>query len=73
MHRYKHRLGRKHALLVASGTSALSVAMMAADVGPGDEVLVPGYMWVVRHASYAPHARSPSLLAADTSRNAVVH
>lgn len=47
--RYKHKLGRKHALLVASGTTALTTAMMAADVGPGDEVLVPGYSWVVRH------------------------
>ena len=43
---YRKRLGRKHAVLVNSGTGALSTAMMSADVGPGDEVLVPGYMWV---------------------------
>jgi 8-amino-3,8-dideoxy-alpha-D-manno-octulosonate transaminase len=43
---FRQRLGRKHAVLVNSGTGALSTAMMAADVGPGDEVLVPGYMWV---------------------------
>ena len=38
--------GRKHALGVASGTLALSVALSALGVGPGQEVLVPGYMWV---------------------------
>ncbi|MBC7811585.1 MAG: aminotransferase class I/II-fold pyridoxal phosphate-dependent enzyme, partial [Burkholderiales bacterium] len=43
---FRQRLGRKNAVLVNSGTGALSTAMMAADVGPGDEVLVPGYMWV---------------------------
>src|SRR5260370_28349288 len=43
---YKKRLGRKFAVLVNSGTAALSVAIAAADVGPGDEVLLPGYFWV---------------------------
>lgn len=43
---YRQRLGRKNAVLVNSGTGALSVAMAAADVGPGDEVLMPGYLWV---------------------------
>jgi 8-amino-3,8-dideoxy-alpha-D-manno-octulosonate transaminase len=43
---FRRRLGRKYAVLVNSGTGALSTAMMAADVGPGDEILVPGYMWV---------------------------
>lgn len=37
---------RKHALGVASGTLALSVALSALGAGPGQEVLVPGYMWV---------------------------
>ncbi len=43
---YRNRLGRKNAVLVNSGTGALAVAMAAADVGPGDEVLMPGYLWV---------------------------
>jgi len=38
---FQARLGRKHAVLVNSGTGALNVAMAAADVGPGDEVLLP--------------------------------
>lgn len=40
------RLGRKFALAVNSGTAALSIAMSAAGIGPGDEVLLPGYLWV---------------------------
>lgn len=43
---FRKRLGRKNAVLVNSGTGALATAMLAADVGPGDEVLIPGYMWV---------------------------
>ncbi|MFG1300829.1 DegT/DnrJ/EryC1/StrS family aminotransferase [Xanthobacter sp. V3C-3] len=38
--------GHKHALGVSSGTAALSIAMSALEIGPGDEVLVPGYLWV---------------------------
>lgn len=36
-------MGSKHALAVNSGTSALIAAMVAAGVGPGDEVILPGY------------------------------
>jgi dTDP-4-amino-4,6-dideoxygalactose transaminase len=37
------KTGSKYALAVNSGTSALVAAMVAADVGPGDEVIVPAY------------------------------
>jgi 8-amino-3,8-dideoxy-alpha-D-manno-octulosonate transaminase len=40
------RLSREHALMVNSGSAALTIAFAAADIGPGDEVIVPGYMWV---------------------------
>jgi perosamine synthetase len=39
-------VGAKYALLSHSGTSALVMALSAAGVGPGDEVIVPAYTFV---------------------------
>ncbi|UWZ85826.1 DegT/DnrJ/EryC1/StrS family aminotransferase [Occallatibacter riparius] len=39
-------LGIDHCLAVNSGTGALHLALSALGVGPGQEVIVPAYMWV---------------------------
>jgi dTDP-4-amino-4,6-dideoxygalactose transaminase len=38
--------GAKHAIAVSSGTAALHLAMLALDIGPEDEVLVPSLSFV---------------------------
>ena len=39
-------LGVRHAIAVNSGTSALHLATLAANIGPGDEVLVPSHTFI---------------------------
>ncbi len=62
---YCQRLGRKHALAVNSGTSALSLAMAALGIGPGDEVLLPGYLWVSCIAAVVRAGAIPRLVDVD--------
>jgi perosamine synthetase len=38
-----HAVGTAHAAVVSSGTAALHLALLALEIGPGDEVIVPAY------------------------------
>jgi len=62
---YCERLGRNYAVAVNSGTAALSIALSAINVGPGDEVLVPGYMWVSCISSIVRTGAIPKLVDID--------
>ena len=44
-------VGTPHALAVSSGTAALHLACLAAGLGPGDEVIVPGFTFVASAAA----------------------
>ena len=57
--------GHKHALGVSSGTAALSIAMSALEVGPGDEVLIPGYLWVSCVSAVVRAGAIPKLVDID--------
>ncbi len=59
------RLGLGHAAAVSSGTAALHLALLALDVGPGDEVLLPSLVCSAPlHAILAAGA-SPRLVDCD--------
>jgi 8-amino-3,8-dideoxy-alpha-D-manno-octulosonate transaminase len=59
--------GHKHALGVNSGSAALHIALCAFGVGPGDEVLVPGYMWVACISAIVRTGAIPRLVDIDNS------
>ncbi|HOK55905.1 MAG TPA: DegT/DnrJ/EryC1/StrS family aminotransferase [bacterium] len=40
---FAEKFGSKYALAVNSGTSALIASLIACGIGPGDEVIIPGY------------------------------
>ncbi|HOY76191.1 MAG TPA: aminotransferase class I/II-fold pyridoxal phosphate-dependent enzyme [Hyphomonadaceae bacterium] len=44
--RFGAMIGSSQVLAVTSGTAALTTALAAAGIGPGDEVLVPAYTWM---------------------------
>jgi len=58
-------LGVKHAVAVSSGTAALQVALAAMGVGPGQEVIIPAYMWVSVAAAVVNQGAVPVLADID--------
>jgi dTDP-4-amino-4,6-dideoxygalactose transaminase len=54
-------LGVPYTVAVSSGTGALHVALSALGVGPGQEVIVPAYMWVSVIAAVVNHGAIPVL------------
>lgn len=51
--------GAAHAVAVNSGTDALLVMLVAAGVGPGDEVIVPAYTFIATASSVACVGATP--------------
>ena len=60
-------IGTEHCLCVSHGTAALQVAIAAMGVGPGDEVLVPGYFWVSTVSAVIRSGAIPRLVDVDDS------
>ncbi|MEM1120309.1 MAG: DegT/DnrJ/EryC1/StrS family aminotransferase [Bacteroidota bacterium] len=58
-------LGVKHAIGCANGTDALQVAMMALDLKPGDEVIVPAFTYVATAEVIALLRLKPIMIDVD--------
>lgn len=62
-------IGAKYCLGVSSGTTALQVCLSAMGVGPGDEVILPGYFWVATVGAVIRSGAIPILADVDDSFN----
>jgi 8-amino-3,8-dideoxy-alpha-D-manno-octulosonate transaminase len=59
----------KYALAVTSGTAALTAALAAFGVGPGDEVILPAWSWYSCFNSIVMHGALPVFAESDESFN----
>lgn len=66
-------LGVEHVIGVANGTDALTIALRAAGVGPGDEVVVPSFTFYASAEAIPPTGATPVFCDVDPdSRNVTV-
>jgi len=62
---FSKHLGIRHTRAVSSSSGALMTALSALAVGPGQEVIVPAYMWVSVLAAVVNHGAIPVLADID--------
>ncbi|NWG13252.1 MAG: DegT/DnrJ/EryC1/StrS family aminotransferase [Acidobacteria bacterium] len=62
---FREFVGARHAIAVASGTGALHTALSALGVGPGQEIIIPAYLWVSVIAAVVNHGAIPVLADID--------
>jgi len=62
---FASQLGLPYAVAVSSGTGALHTALSALGVGPGQEIIVPAYMWVAVASAVVNLGAIPILVDID--------
>jgi len=62
-------IGTKYSLAVTSGTAALLTALSGLGIGPGDEVIVPGYTFIASISAVIYARAIPVLTEIDESLN----
>lgn len=63
------RMESKYALAVTSGTAALTTALAALGVGPGDEVILPAWSWYACFNAIVMNGALPVFAESNTSFN----
>jgi UDP-2-acetamido-2-deoxy-ribo-hexuluronate aminotransferase len=58
-------VGSKHCISVANGTDALQIAQMAIGIGPGDEVITPGFSYIATAETVALLGAKPVFVDID--------
>ena len=58
-------VGAKHCITVANGTDALQIAQMALGIGPGDEVITPGFTYIATAETVALLGAKPVYVDID--------
>lgn len=61
------KTGTKYALCVSGGTGALIAALVGLEIGPGDEVLVPGYTFMATATAVLAVGAIPVIVEIDDS------
>ena len=69
---FAETVGTAHAAVVSSGTAALHVALLALEVGPGDEVIVPAFTWVSTANVVECMGATPRFLPRSRVRNTTI-
>lgn len=62
---YGARLGRKHAISVSSGTAALDAAVLALELKPGDEVILPTFTIICCASAITRAGATPVVVDCD--------
>ncbi|MEM7024128.1 MAG: DegT/DnrJ/EryC1/StrS family aminotransferase [Pseudomonadota bacterium] len=65
--RYAEYLGSRHVAMTASGTFALTAAVSALGIGPGDEVLVPAHTYMATAMAVLAAGAIPVIIDVDES------
>ena len=65
--RYSAYLGVKHFALAASGSNALTAALVAVGIGPGDEVLIPAHTYMATATAVLAAGAIPVIVDVDES------
>jgi dTDP-4-amino-4,6-dideoxygalactose transaminase len=66
---FARAMGAKYALGVTSGTAALICCLIGCGVGPGDEVIVPGYTFIASATAVVQCKAIPVIAEIDESLN----